>query len=294
MTFSIVACDPGARPSPEWGVAVASKFLAVGAVVPWARAGAGAIATQALANLSYGPQGLVRLEEGEAATALIEQLTRPDPEREHRQVGVVDSSGRAASFTGSECLEWAGGTLGEGFCCQGNILAGAEVIKAMARAFEAMTGELAVRLLDALSAGDRAGGDRRGRQSAALLIVRAGGGYGGRTDRVVDLRVDDHPFPVRELKRIFGIHGLLFPRPQGLRFLEVDHDLAEKMRRALNRLGYGTKGHGGYDESLRAALLEFVSTENLEERWSKDDARVDQAVIDHLLGPVVDAPLDES
>src|ERR671914_978675 len=210
MTFSIVAWDPRAEPSAEWGVAVASKFLAVGSVVPWVGAGAGAIATQAYANLSYGREGLERLATGMSAADVVAALPEADEGRARRQVGVVDARGGAHNFTGEECFEWAGGKTGEGYCCQGNILTGPEVVDDMATAFEAASGDLATRLIEALAAGDAAGGDRRGRQSAALLIVREGGGYGGGIDKAVDLRVEDDPAPVGELRRLYGIHRLLF------------------------------------------------------------------------------------
>src|SRR5918999_1131139 len=176
MTFSIVAWEPRAEPSPEWGVAVASKFLAVGSVVPWVRAGAGAVATQAWANLSYGPEGLERLAAGSSAGDVVAALTQADEGRDRRQLGVVDARGEAHNFTGRACFEWAGGVTGSGYCCQGNILVGPTVIERMAETYEATTGELAARLLAALAAGDAAGGDRRGRQAAALVIGRSGGG----------------------------------------------------------------------------------------------------------------------
>ncbi|MDR5682400.1 MAG: DUF1028 domain-containing protein, partial [Armatimonadota bacterium] len=192
-TFSIVAADPQAA---EWGVAVASKFLAVGAVVPWATAGAGAVATQAWANLSHGPEGLRLLGEGLSADEVVRRLTDADQGRDHRQLGVVDARGRAASYTGGACLAWAGGRTGDRYACQGNLLAGPEVVSAMAKAFEAGAGRpLPERLLAALEAGQHAGGDRRGQQSAALYVVKEGGSYGGYLDRYVDLRVDDDPQP---------------------------------------------------------------------------------------------------
>ncbi|HYY43663.1 MAG TPA: DUF1028 domain-containing protein, partial [Actinomycetota bacterium] len=178
MTFSIVAWDPLPHGGPEWGVAVASKFLAVGSAVPWAQANAGALATQAFANLAYGPDGLARLARGQAAARVVSELTAADEGRDHRQLGVVDARGGAHTFTGAECMEWAGGVAGDGFCCQGNILAGPEVIERMADAFRSSDGALAHRLLRALKAGDEAGGDRRGKQAAALYVVREGGGYG--------------------------------------------------------------------------------------------------------------------
>lgn len=282
MTFSIAAWDGSVSP-PEWGVAVASKFLAVGAAVPWVRAGAGAIATQALANLAYGPDGLDLLSAGTDAAGVVAQLTGSDEGRDDRQLGVVDASGRAATFTGSACFDWAGGIAEDGFCCQGNILTGPEVVDAMGAAFRATTGELAVRLLAALKAGDDSGGDRRGRQSAALYVAREGGGYGGGVDRAVDLRVDDHLTPVDELARLWRIHSLLFPRPESLEFVPIDHELAGEIRYLLSQLGYDAGSGGGeaYDAQLKAALYEYVGTENLEERWS-DDALVERRVLEHL------------
>ncbi|MDQ3914572.1 MAG: DUF1028 domain-containing protein [Actinomycetota bacterium] len=282
MTFSIAAWDGSVSP-PEWGVAVASKFLAVGAAVPWVRAGAGAVATQALANIAYGPDGLHLLHSGIDAATVVARLTGADEGREDRQLGVVDREGRAATFTGSACFDWAGGVAEVGFCCQGNILTGPEVVDAMAAAFRSSTGELAERLLATLRAGDEAGGDRRGRQSAALYVAREGGGYGGGTDRAVDLRVDDHVAPVDELARLWGIHSLLFPRRDTLEFVPIDEDLAGELRYLLSQLGYDAGMGGGtpYDAELRAALYEYVGTENLEERWS-EDAAVERRVLEHL------------
>ncbi|MBI3268503.1 MAG: DUF1028 domain-containing protein [Planctomycetes bacterium] len=209
-TFSIVARDPA---TGELGVAVASKFFAVGAVVPWARAGVGAVATQAYANTTFGPRGLELLALGETPEAVVAKLTAEDAGRDHRQLGMVDAQGRSATFTGAKCSPWAGGIAGEGFACQGNILAGEPVVKEMARAFQEGKGTLADRLLAALEAAQAAGGDSRGRQSAALFVVRAGWGYGGMNDRYLDLRVDDHPDPVAELRRLYGIHLSTFGRP---------------------------------------------------------------------------------
>ena len=281
MTFSIVAWDPASAP-PEWGVAVASKFLAVGAAVPWAAADAGAVATQALANLAYGPDGLALLRTGASAEEVIAFLTGPDVEAAHRQVGIVDGSGGAATYTGPECLDWAGGVSGVGYCCQGNILAGPEVVQRMAEVFENTTGELATRLLAALDAGDAAGGDRRGRQSASVYVVREGGGYGGGIDRTVDLRVDDHPAPIPELRRLFELHRLFFPRPEDLEFVDIDEDLAGELRMSLAELGYESSVTArGYDESLRAALYAYVGTENLEERWS-EESQIEKGILLHI------------
>src|SRR6266700_1306490 len=223
MTFSIVAHDPA---SQSWGVAVASKFLAVGAVVPWGRAGTGAIATQANANLTYGPDGLALLAAGASAEVAMARLTGADPGRADRQLGVVDAAGRAATFTGDGCLHWAGGHAAEGIAVQGNILAGPEVVQAMVAAWHGTTGSgeegFGLRLLAALQAGDQAGGDRRGRESAAVRVWRAGAGYGGRLDLALDLRVDDHPDPVTELARLLGLHELYFGKPDSASLLPLE------------------------------------------------------------------------
>jgi uncharacterized Ntn-hydrolase superfamily protein len=199
-TFSIVAADPDAG---EVGVAVASRFFAVGSVVPWARAGAGAVATQSNANTTYGPRGLDLLERGLRPQEALDVLLRSDAGRDGRQVGVVATDGRSATYTGTECTAWAGGRSGPGYAVQGNILAGEAVVIALERGFLETKGQpLAERLLAALVAGDAAGGDRRGHQSAALLVARDRGGYNGFTDRAVDVRVDDHPDPISEIARL--------------------------------------------------------------------------------------------
>jgi uncharacterized Ntn-hydrolase superfamily protein len=267
-TFSIVACDLGAG---DWGVAVASKFPAVGSVVPWAKAGVGAIATQAWANVTYGPEGLDMLEEGIAADQVIERLTQEDEARDRRQVGVVDAQGKSASFTGPECMEWAGGITGDGYACQGNILTGPEVPQAMADAFEGGQGDLVDRLLVALQAGDAAGGDRRGRQSAALLVVRDRGGYDQRNDRHVDLRVDDHPAPVAELARIFSVFDREFlVRNDPL--MPATAALVEEVQRRLRSLGLEVQEvNGRLNDETRNALETFAGQYNLEARLRSDD-----------------------
>lgn len=278
-TFSIVALDPA---NGDLGVAVASKFLAVGAVVPWARAKVGAVATQALANLAYGPEGLRLMAEGLSAGEALEHLLREDPEREHRQVGLVDAQGRTAAHTGRECFPWAGHHVGEGFCCQGNILAGPEVVQEMARAFQTTHGELAERLLAALLAGDEAGGDRRGRQSAALLVVREGGSYGGTLDRYIDLRVDDHPTPVQELDRLLNLHRLYLHKPRPEDLMPLEGETCRELQQILVTLGY-YKGpvHGQYDEATRKALADCAGIENLEERLLEEPL-IDRVVLEFL------------
>ena len=275
-TFSIVAHDPA---NGDLGVAVQSKFIAVGAVVPWAKAGIGAIATQSYANTTYGPHGLALLAEGLSANEALDRLTRDDKDRELRQVGIVSAAGDAAAFTGGECTEWAGHVVGDDYCCQGNILAGAETVRAMAAAFEAATGDLASRLVAALAAGQAAGGDRRGQQSAALLVVREGGGYGGNNDRLADLRVDDHPQPIQELARLLDLYRLYFFKSDESELLTIDGALAGELQRMLANMGfYQADVTGVYDETTKSALWEFAGIENLEERW-QDDARIDPGVL---------------
>lgn len=208
-TFSIVAYDPETQ---ELGIAVQSKFIAVGSVVPWAKAGTGAIATQSYANTKYGPQGLELLAKHKPEDVLA-KLTEEDKRAGVRQVGIVNAQGESATFTGKKCSPWAGGIAGKNFACQGNILKGEDVVKNMARSFEESTGDLGDRLIAALEAGQEAGGDVRGMQSAALLIVREGWGYGGYNDRYRDLRVDDHAEPIKELKRVYDLHRKIFPKP---------------------------------------------------------------------------------
>ena len=278
-TFSIVAFDPE---TDSLGVAVQSKFLAVGSVVPWARAGVGAVATQAMANYNYGPRGLDLMAGGNSAEQTAEALISADEAREHRQIGVVDARGRAATYTGSECFDWAGGVTGEHHAAQGNILVGKETIEAMASAYEEADGDLAARLLGALDAGQRAGGDSRGKQSAALLVVREGGGYGGDNDRVVDLRVDDHPEPIRELIRIRDLHTLYFGETSPQDVIAVDGDVRAEVADALLRAGY-LEGPDVVDDDLFDALSAYIRTENFEER-EQQRGYLDRAVLEYLKG----------
>jgi uncharacterized Ntn-hydrolase superfamily protein len=270
-TFSIVACDLEAR---QWGVAVQSKFLAVGAVVPWAEPLVGAVATQSYANPRYGPDGLAMLREGRSAQEVVDALVAADEGRTHRQVGVVDAQGRGATYSGEECLEWAGGRTGEGYAAQGNILVSGATVDALAETFEATAGKLlAERLLDCLDAAQAAGGDRRGMQSASLLVVEKDAGYAGLSDSVVDLRVDDHEEPIPELRRIFEIHRMLFfetPRDQ---WVDVDDALAAELADRLGRLGY--------DGELERAFTTWAGAENLEERVDGVE-RIDPVVLQEL------------
>ncbi len=255
-TYSIAACDLEAG---QWGVATQSKFLAVGSIVPWAEPGVGAVATQAYANPRYGPDGLGLLRSGLSAEEVVAQLTAADEGRDHRQLGVVDARGGSATFTGSDCLDWAGGRTGPCFAAQGNILVGAETVDALAATFTATPGRpLAERLLECLGAAQAAGGDRRGQQSAALFVVERDGGYAGLTDVLVDLRVDDHPEPIAELARLHHIFTLLFGKTERSDWLAVDDDLGAEVGERLARLGY--------DGELTEALRSWAATENLEER----------------------------
>jgi uncharacterized Ntn-hydrolase superfamily protein len=279
-TFSIVAYDPVAH---EWGVATQSKFLAVGAVVPWARAGVGAIATQAHANTSYGQEGLSMLAEGLAAQETLDRLTAADAERDHRQAGIVDAQGRSATFTGKACMDWAGGIAGPYFACQGNILVSGDTVQAIAHSFEHSHGELADRLVEALAAGQKAGGDRRGQQSACVVVVREKGGYAGYNDRYLDLRVDDDPQPIRELRRLVQLHHLYFGRTAPEDWLKIEGKLCRELQGILKRSGHYTgRLTGQYDDATLVALRALVGIENLEERCREKEALIDRVVVDIL------------
>jgi uncharacterized Ntn-hydrolase superfamily protein len=308
MTFSIVAHDSA---TGDLGVAVQSKFLAVGAVVPWARAGVGAVATQAFANVAYGPDALAALASGAAATEALDRLVAADALSAQRQVGIVDAAGRAASHTGRQCFRWAGGRVGEGFAAQGNILAGPEVVDALAERFVAGGLPFAELLVACLADADTAGGDRRGRQSAALLVVRAGGGYGGGNDRWIDLRVDDHADPIAELGRVLALQRLYFDRPAAADLVPLDPALAAELRTRLTSLGAGAGGSlgatyqpmsgdgdpedprpaigaaralpDGWDASWQRALTDWMAVENLEERTAAP-GWIDPRVVEFIRG----------
>ncbi len=287
MTFSIVAAD---LEKGDWGVAVASKFPAVGAVVPWARAGIGAVATQSWANTTYGPEGLALMEAGASAHQALESLVDADELKADRQAGFVDAQGQAATFTGETCSDWAGGVTGEGFAAQGNILAGAVVIDQMALVFATTQGDLCDRLLAALVAGDQAGGDRRGRQSAALLVVREGGGYEGGNDRYIDLRVDDHPDAVTEMVRLFAVwDDTMLVRNDPL--LAASAELVADVQRRLSALGrFHGEPSGVLDQATRDGLEDFAGTYNLEGRL-RDDDQLSQLLVREIrdLTPELDA-----
>ena len=267
-TYSIVACDLDAG---QWGVAVQSKFLAVGSVVPWAEAHVGAIATQSYANPRYGPDGLALLREGRSAEETVAALTEADDGRDQRQVGIVDGRGHAATFTGPGCHEWAGGRTGAGYAAQGNILVSQETVDALAETFEQSGDrELADRLVECLAAAQAAGGDRRGQQSASLLVVEKNGGYAKLSDVVVDLRVDDHARPIEELRRLLDLHRELFGATPAEEWVDVDDGLADELGRRLAKLGY--------EGPLADAFAAWAGTENLEERVDGVE-RVDPVVL---------------
>jgi uncharacterized Ntn-hydrolase superfamily protein len=292
VTFSIVALDPA---TGDLGVAVQSKFLAVGSVVPWAKAGVGAIATQAFANVAYGPDGLAMLTDGHEATETLERLVAGDDLRGERQVGVVDARGGSATHTGDGCFAWAGGRLGEGFAAQGNILVSGSVVDGLADTFLAGGRPFPELLIACLAAADAAGGDRRGRESAAILVVRDGGGYGGGNDRWIDLRVDNHDDPIGELARLLELRHLYFDRPDPADLRPIDETVAAEIRVVLESLGGGPGGHFGtvyapmsgtptndtgtrpfvgeprtppsnWDTDWHRALQDWMAVENLEER----------------------------
>jgi len=265
-TYSIVACDLAAN---QWGVAVQSKFLSVGSVVPWAEPHVGAIATQAYANPRYGPDGLALLRDGLSADEVVARLTGADDGRDERQLGVVDANGKGAAYTGSGCLDWAGHRVGECYSAQGNILVSAETVDALAMTFESTAGDtLERRLIDCLAAAQVAGGDRRGQQSASLLVVERNAGYAQLSDVVVDLRVDDHPKPIEELRRLYTLHHRLFGVTPREDWLPLDATLRSEVEERLGRLGY---------DSLR----EWAGVENLEERLGDED-EIDPVVLEAL------------
>jgi uncharacterized Ntn-hydrolase superfamily protein len=270
-TFSIAACDHAAG---QWGVATQSKFLAVGSVVPWAEPHVGAIATQAYANPRYGPDGLALLREGLSAQETVERLTAADDGSAHRQLGVVDREGRSATFTGAECMDWAGGIAGRCFAAQGNILVGEETVAALASTFERTEGQpLADRLVQCLAAAQSAGGDSRGQQSAALLVVERDGGYANLSDTLVDLRVDDHETPIAELARLLEAHTLLFGKTPRADWVEVDDDLRTEVEGRLHALGY--------DGDFERAFTAWAGAANLEERVDGAE-RIDPVVLAEL------------
>jgi uncharacterized Ntn-hydrolase superfamily protein len=270
-TYSIVACDLAAG---QWGVAVQSKFLAVGSVVQWAEPHVGAVATQAFANPRYGPDGLALLRQGLSADQVVERLTAADEGRQHRQLGVVDRDGASASFTGDECKEWAGGRTGLGYAAQGNILVSGETVDALAETFESSAAApLAERLLDCLDAAQAAGGDSRGQQSAVLFVVEKEGGYANLSDSIVDLRVDDHERPLAELRRLYGLHQALYAITPREEWLALDAELQRELESRLGRLGY--------DGELETAFTSWAGAQNLEARVDGVES-IDPVVLERL------------
>ncbi len=281
-TYSIVAYD---KDEQAWGVAVASKFLAAAAVVSWAQAGAGAVATQAFAKVGFGPDGLKMMGDGLSAEATLAKLLADDPDREHRQVGLVDKNGGVAAHTGSECFDWAGHLIGESFTCQGNILTGGNTLEAMAEAYRSTQGELADRLVAALLAGDTVGGDSRGKQAAGVLVVKPQGGYGGDNDHYLDLRVDDHPDPVNKLIELVDMHHLFFGENDPENLLKITPAIAQELQVILKNLGfYSAETHGQWDTATLDAFWAFCGNENLEERWTPDENpdTIDRVVLDYI------------
>ncbi|MFE7063709.1 DUF1028 domain-containing protein [Sutcliffiella sp. NPDC057660] len=272
MTYSIIGFDPKEK---EWGIAVQSKFLGVGAVVPFAEANAGAIATQSYANTRYGPEGLKLLKEGKTAQEVVDLLTEADEDRAFRQLGVIDAHGNAATYTGDKCYNWAGGQTGAFYAAQGNILVSEETVHAMGETFTKTEGTLAERLLKALEAGQNAGGDSRGQQSAALLVVKEKGGYAGFNDRYIDLRVDDHQQPIQELIRIYQLQQLYFAPTKKENILEMSGDLEKTLKTKLRKLGYKT-------DNLQEALTTYIHTENFEGR-EQAKGYIDKEVLDYIL-----------
>lgn len=276
-TFSIVARDPD---TGDLGVATASKFLAVGAVVPFARAGVGAGATQSYANTSVGPRTLEALAGGRRLPDIHQSYADTDPDHHLRQYGMVTADGDSLSFTGTGCHPWAGGVSQPGFAAQGNLLAGPKVLDALFEGYEKSHGPFPERMLASLLAGDRAGGDRRGRQAAALLVVREGGGYGGYNDRYIDLRVDDHPDPVPRLSELLELHRLFFERPRAEELLAIQGEVAERLSALLVSSGY-LAAPGPWDAISERALRELAGVENLEERLV-EAGKIDPRTLERL------------
>ncbi|NHJ48650.1 MAG: DUF1028 domain-containing protein [Asgard group archaeon] len=269
MTFSIVAYDPVKK---EWGIAVQSKFVAVGAIVPYARANIGAIATQAYCNTSYGPDGLELLEKGMSAEDVIELLTEHDLKKEHRQVGIVDSKGNAAAFTGQECYDWAGHIVGKNYCCQGNILASADVVRSMASTYENTEGDMIEKFLAVLDAAQEKGGDKRGQEAAAILIVKEKGAYDGGTDRYIDIRVDEHPTPIKELHNIFEVYDLcILNRDDPKDIVKLEGEVLGNVLKILNNEGFYSGTAKKFTPEVKDALIKWMHTNNFEVKEREDE-----------------------
>ncbi|MHA1475443.1 MAG: DUF1028 domain-containing protein [Promethearchaeota archaeon] len=285
MTFSIVAFDPK---TGDLGVAVQSKFPCVGSVVSWAKTNVGAVATQAFANTTFGPRGLKLLEEGFSSNEVLSKLLEDDDLREQRQLGIIDAKGNAVAFTGKDCFYWAGHVVGENFSCQGNILVSEDTVKDMASAFKNTEGDLADKLLAVLTAADMEGrGDVRGKQSAHLLIVREKGGYGGFTDVMVDIRVDEHKEPIKELKRIFKMYDMIMlEREDPKNLMKIEGDVSLNIKRVLIELGYIDKDPTEilevWEETDSKAFENWVGINNFENKWKKDGT-IWRSIYDYLI-----------
>ncbi len=282
MTFSVVAFDAN---TGELGVAVQSKFICVGAIVPWAKVEIGAIATQAMANVSYGPNGLKLLAQGLGAKDVLQKLISEDEEKEHRQLAVIDTKGGVAAHTGKECFEWAGHIVGDSYSVQGNILISEDTVETMSKAYETAKGDISNKLLASLSAGGQEGmGDRRGKQSASLLVVREGGSYGGYTDRLVDIRVDEHTEPIKELRRIFDLYDMIFltrEAPENL--LQIDGDVETNIRSILMDLGYlEDSSSSGWGKNEQNALEAWFGINNFENKWNSE-TKIWKSVYDFMI-----------
>lgn len=276
-TFSIIGADPK---TGEVGVAVQSKFLAVGSVVPWAKANVGAVATQSWANTAYGPEGLALLEQGLAPEEVIAKLVTDDPGRNLRQVAVINSQGETSAFTGEECYDWAGHKVGKQHSAQGNILVSEETVTAMSETFEKTEGLLAERLLKALEAAQHAGGDSRGKQSAALYVLQKDAGYGGYNDVKVDLRVDDHPEPIEELQRLYELHKL-YGMPSEA-FIDIEGTVFEEIKQQLVKLELLEHAdQPEYEGEVQEALKAFALRENFDDRWT-EERKIDDKVLEFL------------
>lgn len=285
MTFSIIGYDPN---TGDLGVAVQSKFMCIGIVTPFAKANVGAIATQSWINTTYGPRGIEMLETGMGAKEVLKKLVSTDEMREYRQAAIIDSKGEVDAFTGKDCFYWAGHIIGDNFSCQGNILISEETVESMAKAFETQTGDLIDKLLAAMKAGDEEGrGDVRGKQAAALLVVREKGGYEGLNDRYVDIRVDEHPEPIKELCRIFELYDLTFlAREDSSNLMTIEEEVSTNIKQTLIELGYLKKTEvtpdDGWENVERDALEAWIGINNFESKW-RDDGTIWKSIYDYMM-----------
>lgn len=278
-TFSIVAYD---SETESWGIAVASKFLAVGSVVPWLSSNAGAIATQSYANTLFGSEGIKLLATGISAEKCFQEISKSDHELDFRQVGIVDKFGGSFTFTGKQCHDWAGGISQPGYAIQGNLLVSRNVILEMEKNYLSSNGDFADRLFAALKAGDTAGGDKRGRQSAALRIVKVGGGYGGFSDNLIDFRVDNDSDPFSKLSEMMELRHLYYDRSPIEEKIPIDESLIKKFAPLLLRRGHLSSENFSENEFLQA-LSGFIGYENFEDRFDPIKHTLDKPVHDYIL-----------